>query len=380
MDSLPELVATFGERSGANAKRMHELLRRDRITFLADAARVLAHGDGSPGCDHLLTLLSSNNLAVPLILDGALLTDEQASALAPRLFLADPGFPVRLLHSATVGDSHATPAEFCPSIRRALAVIAALGDCRRSAPLLMPLVRHADPYVRSRAALLLGAATHNCTWAEAQLQSADARIRANIIESLWGATSKQSKQLFRMAANDAHNRVAGNALLGLYRSGSVDSIALIVAMAARGDARFRATAVWVMGQTDDPRFLPCLRPMLDDAAPGVRRNAIRALAALRRAAENIQWLRVSSECATADAGNLTVRLRVVDGAGWPVAGLAATAFIAWNGEELLTSYSISADTNRAGYYLLEVPGTKGAVPRLQVYHRSASVAPSGAAH
>jgi hypothetical protein len=132
-----------------------------------------------------------------------------------------------------------------------------------------------------------------------------------------------------------------------------------------------------MGRTEDARFGALLRPMLDDPAPGVRPNAIRALGALRRAAECTEWLRVTAECATAEENRFTLRLRVTDGAAVPVTSLPGTAFVCWNGDELLTAYDVSVDTLRPGHYLLEA---SDAVPRVQAFRRACSAAPQRGAH
>jgi HEAT repeat protein len=58
----------------------------------------------------------------------------------------------------------------------------------------------------------------------------------------------------------------------------------VARMARHAEARFRATAAWVMGQTGDPRYVDVLRHMLGDTDEAVRRNARRSLRRLQAAA------------------------------------------------------------------------------------------------
>ena len=80
--------------------------------------------------------------------------------------------------------------------------------------------------------------------AERLLTKRDPRVRANAIEALWGSDSALARGLFREASRDVNNRVAGNALLGLYLLGDTSAVPQILKMAAQPDPLFRATAAW----------------------------------------------------------------------------------------------------------------------------------------
>jgi hypothetical protein len=379
MDTLAELVASFDQRP-ANGPRIRELLRRDGAAFLADARPLLRETPVSDGFDYLLALLAENHLVIPLLLDCSLLTDERAISLGPRLLRADPSFTVELVRFAVLGSSESEPAPCSPSIRRALGIVAALGDCRRTAPLLMMLLRHSDAFVRSRAALLLGNITHNCAWAEQQLLGGDARVRANVVESLWGSTSDESRHVFRMASHDCNNRVAGNALLGLYQTGASDAVALIAAMAASEAAQFRSSAAWVMGRTEDPRFLACLQPMMSDPAPGVRRNVVRALSALHRAADAVEWLHTVTEPEGWDGERQTLRLSVSDQNMRAAGALPGTAFICWCGERLVADYTVSTTLLPRGSYRLSAVADATSWLRIEVFRKPPAATEGSAAH
>jgi hypothetical protein len=77
--------------------------------------------------------------------------------------------------------------------------------------------------------------------------------------------------------SDPNNRVAGNALLALYRLGEKDAVQLLIAMASLEDQLFRATAAWVMGETANPVFRETLEQMRLVEKGIVWRNVMRAL-------------------------------------------------------------------------------------------------------
>ena len=112
------------------------------------------------------------------------------------------------------------------------------------------------------------------------MADADPRIRANAVEGLWGIDDAESRSLLRIVAKDENNRVVGNALLGLYRSGDCEAITALVKMADGVPPNFRATAAWAMGESGDPRFRDALRVLAGADDAGVRKRAAASLQAL----------------------------------------------------------------------------------------------------
>src|SRR5205823_15021061 len=94
--------------------------------------------------------------------------------------------------------------------------------------------------------------------------------------SLWGGTGPSASGVLWSAVKDTNNRVAGNALLGLYQLRDQNAAGHIIAMAADPQPLFRATAAWTMGQTSDPRFLPSLEKLARDLYASVRKNAVKS--------------------------------------------------------------------------------------------------------
>ena len=372
MVSLGQLVARFETDPAIASRLMRDLLRDDSGHFMTSAIALLRRTPDSAGLDFVLTLLCGNDLAVSLFADPGVFTDAEAIAVVRRLVRADPSFDLRLLQFAVVGEGgRATEA---PAVRRILQVVAAVSDMHRAAPRLMLLLRHPDENVRSRAALLLGSTTRDCAWACEQLRAEDPRVRANVVESLWGTTSVEARRLFRAAATDPHNRVAGNALVGLYRCGVAESIRLIVEMAGSQSSAFRSTAAWVMGQTGDPRFVHLLNRVPVDSPRGERRSVLRALAALGRRRPARDLLRIAAIPEAPDSFTVDVR----DSLLRPVQALRATAFICWSGDVSVDDYEVTPVQQREGRYLLRAafePGTSWwVVVRTEMATGSASLA------
>jgi len=157
----------------------------------------------------------------------------------------------------------------------------------------MRMLRTDNPYLRSKAVLMIGRSGRSLNWIKKSLQESDTRVRANAIEAVWGIDTPEARELLVWAARDGNNRVVGNALLGLYRLGESSSVADLVKMAAHDSPAFRRTAAWAMGETGDSRFTEVLGRMIGDASSQVRKNAFeevrRVRAGLAQASQTPRW-------------------------------------------------------------------------------------------
>ena len=155
-------------------------------------------------------------------------------------------------------------------------------------------MRHHEPALRSKAALVIGRRVQNLNWMEKHLQQVDPRVRANVIESLWRNDSPETTGIFRHYQRDPHNRVAGNALIGLYLREPEEAVQSIRAMAEHTDPKFRVTAAWVIGMTVNARFLHVIRSMMRDPDGKVRGAACRALFRIKDGASPLHEQTVES--------------------------------------------------------------------------------------
>jgi hypothetical protein len=167
-------------------------------------------------------------------------------------------------------------------IRRVLELLAELDMERQIIPLRSPLLAHPDPYVRSKATLMLGHATKSAASVSKRSLDPDARVQANAVESMWGVDTPEARELLESAMKSRNHRAVANALVGFYRLHEVSSIEKLHAMAEHPEEPFRVSARWAMGETGDPRFIPFLKAAFQADTGKCRGMVVRSLARLRR--------------------------------------------------------------------------------------------------
>ncbi|MGH9719274.1 MAG: HEAT repeat domain-containing protein [Bryobacteraceae bacterium] len=267
MDSaLRVLVERFESNPFQTRRQMRELLDVDPARFCAAALPFLKEAEGAPagsGRRFLVTFVAQNGLLMDALMSGEGLAIGDALPVALAAIRLDPGLIDRLALGLEKPDLS------IPARERLLAILAAAEPGRLSPAL-------SDARLRSKVALLIGKMKQDTEWLRVCMTERNPRVRANAIESIWGAFSESSLELFRRATRDSAPRVAGNAAYGLYLAKDGSGIRTLLEMAARLENPSKSTAAWVMGQTGDPRFLSVLEPMLRDDASGVRKNSLKA--------------------------------------------------------------------------------------------------------
>ena len=248
--------------------------------FYRDALGVLTEADDSRGMHYLVSLLVVHDLLLRILCDPAL-EREQVTRVARAAVRVDSMADVKMARRLADDLEAGTGSVSMPHAVRLLDVLNDVSNGSRLLPSMVRIFRHPDPYLRSKAVLFVGRANRSGRWASDRQNDTDPRIRANAIEGLWGVESSAAREMLQSAAQDSNNRVAGNALLGLYRLGETTSIPALLAMREHKSAVFRATAAWVMGQTGDPRFKDVLAGMLSDSSVVVRRRVLSALKSIK---------------------------------------------------------------------------------------------------
>jgi hypothetical protein len=276
------LVQGFDRYSASHGHLIRKLLRDNREAFYADTIEILQTGDESRGARYLISVLASDNLLLRALCDPAL-TMQHALALAQAA--AQSGVRVDVVLGKHLSEQAPSIGNgVCPpEVQRLLEILAVVLDGSRVLPYLMALARQPNPHLQSKAVLMIGRVNHNVKWVQSRLMEPDARVRANAIEALWGIDTEEARGLLRLAGRDGDNRVAGNALIALYRVGDFWAIPELLKMADHESRRFRATAAWVMGETGDPRFTKTLARLLGEPSIAVRNRAFAALGQIRAA-------------------------------------------------------------------------------------------------
>ncbi|HEY6340142.1 MAG TPA: HEAT repeat domain-containing protein [Bryobacteraceae bacterium] len=282
---LRESLAAFNSRRAEAMSSMRGLQSRDPAGFVLAAARWLTSPDfeKTEATEYLTGLITTGNSLADPLLDENLVPFPVALAMAREISAMEPLFEARLMRKMLEnagGDPAAVPTGIA---LRVLKMIDAISDCSHITVYLMQLERHLSPEVRSKAALLLRRGNVNLRRVRNLLVSEDDRLRANAVESLWGLNTPQSRGILRDAASDPHRRVAINALIGLCKAGESDARYRLIELSAKGDPVSRRAAVWAMGQTGDPEFVPTLEALMRDTDERISGMAARSLARLRLA-------------------------------------------------------------------------------------------------
>jgi len=278
---LQALVQGFERNAKENRETIRGLLDDDRQAFYSNTIEILKTGADGRGAQYLVSLLVANDLLLPALCDRAM-TREQALSLARAAIRVDSAADVNLarrLADRVTGDGSIKPED----TGRLLEILGEISGGTRILPSLMRVMRHSDARLRSKVVLIVGRGIRSVTWAQRRLSEEDHRIRANAVEAIWGLDTAAARELLHFAALDPHNRVAGNALLGLYLLGDCSTISEILKMATHESSLFRSTAAWIMGETGDPRFTEALAGLIKDSDSVVRKRSFAALVQIKAA-------------------------------------------------------------------------------------------------
>jgi hypothetical protein len=183
-------------------------------------------------------------------------------------------------------------------VLRILDVLHTISSGPRLVQVIGHLVRHPNEQIASKATLLLGHRLRSERWLRSNFQSSDPRVRASVLEGLWGVKNSYARQCFLDLLQDANNRVVGNALFGLHLLGEPQVDQRIDRMLQDPRPSFRRTAAWLMGSIGKPEFAEALRRAELDEDQGVREAASRALRALPKP-ETAEGMAVDAEAAEA---------------------------------------------------------------------------------
>jgi HEAT repeat protein len=327
------------------AKRlMRQFLEQDAATFLREARRVLAVESETAGARHLLVLLGEGGLLLAVLCAPGL-PKERALQLARAAISVVPATDIQIARGlADMLEAPETTESF-HQITRLMDILADISDAARVFPSMVRLLRHPNPHIRSKAVLMIGRQSRSAQWVRRRLADTDARIRANALESLWNVDTAEAREVLEGLIRDPNNRVAGNALLGLYRLGEARVIPEILNLATHPLGLFRSTAAWVMGETGDPRFSEVLASLLRENDAVVRKRAFSALGKLRASVARgtrAPACRLAARVLEAVPGSSRLALAVAGSDGWLAPDLLPTHFIPSEDTAIVPSYRVAA--------------------------------------
>jgi hypothetical protein len=342
--NLENLVRHFDRDAVASRARIRELFDVDQEAFYSSALEILKREGDSRGCHYLVTLLVAYDLLVPALCDASL-SKEQALTLARAAGRIDSLTDVSLAKSLADSSGEGDPRVSARDAGRLMEVLSEISDGTRILPSLMRMLRHPNAHVRSKAVKMIGRGSRSVRWVQGRLAESDPRVRANAVEALWGVDTEEARSLLLNATRDGNNRVAGNALVALYRIGDNSVIPELLKMAEHESALFRSTAAWVMGESGDARFTETLAGLMRDTNAAVRTRALAALGRIKTAValshEGEQWV-VSGLVQDPVSGKAARRLllAVAGAEGFVSPAILPTQFLVSEGSQIVNSYRV----------------------------------------
>jgi len=284
--SLLHLLDRFDQQPSSSGVSLREWLNTRPVEFCSLVGALLKQrAEHSPVRQFLASLLAGFPDLPKILSDPAAMSPSAASQLVAEIARSDPTVDVKLTRWLLrgVGPSPDPVAAEPARVIRLLDILSGACCSSRALVNLVQLLRHPDPKVRSKVTLLTGRVMKSASWVESRMEDADPRVRSNAIETLWRVEAPGVVDVLKKALRDSNNRVVGNALVGLCLSGDRTAVTLLEEMAGHESSAFRATAAWAMGFLQDATFIPVLGKLLKDPEAIVRRNALRALARIKRA-------------------------------------------------------------------------------------------------
>ncbi len=280
-ECLERAVAEF-QSNPLSAELMRRFATDTPRVFAPVAVSMLLNATEAAGFKYLAMLLMKQPSLFKQLSD-AVLSRAQAIIVTRRLMSTYPSLDIRFARQLPAPNGSTPDTLIGRAAERALDILDELSPGNRIVPILSHLTRHADQKISAKATLLIGKRVQNAEYAERILsEETDPRIRGSAIEAVWGNDSPPVQQLFWDCMEDRHNRVVGNAMVGLYLAGEEKVNGLVSRLAFDSKPEFRMTSAWVMGKIGNADFLPTLSPLMRDKVPGVRSAALRALQTIRQ--------------------------------------------------------------------------------------------------
>ena len=341
---LASLAESITEKDLAGKQSMLQLLTGDVSVFCAAGIRVLARSKPSPGSRLLVHLLTKEKLLTASLLDPDICSEDEAAAASRAVEAIGTHLQVGLEMALSSALQIRGKAENSARVLRILRLMEAIEAQSCWASFQTDLLTHHDEVVRSRSTLLIGRTSRNMGWISRRLLDRDPRVQANAVEALWDIDPAEALPPLRTALHSPHKRVAANAAVGLYRMSELKAIPAMIEMAKHPDPDFRVSALWAIGQTEDPRFVPFLMERFKVEQAKLKFAVTRALSQIRRRekanAEAGTLALHIPEASINDAGRRHIAVTVSHVGEGCLPPLKPVQFAVWEGGELIDAYSV----------------------------------------
>ena len=280
--SFVDLEQNFASKPTEGWKQLRAWKEEDHLNFSELATGYLKSALDSRFSRLVLCLLRENENDLDSLLFAATTLNLQESLhLATLASRVDPKLPAAWAKKMAELLDHSSAATPVDSIARRLEILAKCMDPMRAASLLNRMSSHADPRIRSKAVLLSGKLDPAADVLPA-FEDDNPRVRANLLESMWGRQDPLALDQFEQHSNRPHIRESINALLGLHKAGQLSARRRLIESAETADTSRQLAAVWAMGQTQDPRLLVYLQQKLRNSAGPKHSSMLRAARRLKQ--------------------------------------------------------------------------------------------------
>ena len=271
-----EILALIQALEEPDSERTIELPAQGGELFLTAAVSALARLPVTAGSRRFVGLLSRDHRFVRMLTDPSCCRSADAEIAARS---SGPTFEDELERELSILIDAGSQDD--DRTLRLLGLFDAAGAERRCVWYQSDLMASRNVLVRSKAAKLFARGSRRPAVATRLLHDLDPRVQASAVESLWKLGEANALHLLLEAAQSTHPRVVGNAAVGLHNLDHREAIRVIRRMSAHADVRFRTSAVWVMGETGDARFLRYLNLLANERQGVPRLLILRAMSRIR---------------------------------------------------------------------------------------------------
>jgi HEAT repeat protein len=143
-------------------------------------------------------------------------------------------------------------------------------------------IRDPDPRVKRAAfdALVKLRRSESLAWLGGVMGEEDYRIRADLVEALWGRDQPEIRELLLQAVRDPHPRVIANAAYGLFLLEGPEWLGGLEMLLNSDDPVFRKSGIWLLTTAAPADAARRIGKLIRDPDPQVKRAAFEALATL----------------------------------------------------------------------------------------------------
>lgn len=274
-ERIPDILDSYERDPADTLRRLDEVFQEFNENAMRPAGDAVSLALRSRGSEFFVAYLMRRGELFPLILSPHALSMDDATTALKLAMQIEPRCDVAQLHSLV-----RTP-QSAEALTRLIDLASRVRLSGRLRPILEQLLRHENPFLSSKVELLLKRLdqTEKVLWQ--RLKDPDPRTQADAVESLWGEDTRESREVFLRAVNSPSDRLVGNGLYGLYLVGDTASIRIAFDLAENQSPLVRPTAIWFMGQTGDPRFLPWLVEAMGTSDNRLRSRIFQAIRQIR---------------------------------------------------------------------------------------------------